>query len=52
MAKELYDLLLPTERRARMIEKLIETRKKLRSNGADNTAKAIYNNMMSIEKIL
>ncbi len=43
MAKTLEQLILPTEYRQQMVESLIKTRYKLRQNGADTAAQAIYN---------
>ncbi|PID66926.1 MAG: lipid-A-disaccharide synthase [Gammaproteobacteria bacterium] len=45
MAEILETLIVPSNDRARMVEYLIETRKKLKKNGAENAAKAIYDHL-------
>lgn len=52
MAKTLYELIVPSRRRNYMIEQLIETRKKLRKDGANTAAKAIYEDMLYKELLL
>ncbi|MGY0399007.1 MAG: lipid-A-disaccharide synthase [Ostreibacterium sp.] len=51
MAKVLYELLMSQSRRNYMIQQLKETRHKLRSNGADRAAKAIYEGLMYKEML-
>lgn len=49
MADVLYQLIQPSEYRERMIQRLIQTRQKLKPNGADTAAKAIYEDLMRKE---
>lgn len=49
MARELYELITPTARRSYMIQQLIDTRKKLRANGADRAAEALYADILRHE---
>lgn len=51
MADELYQLITPSDYRQKMIERLIQTRKKLKSNGADTAAKAIYEDLTHKEML-
>ncbi|MBS9777946.1 MAG: lipid-A-disaccharide synthase [Gammaproteobacteria bacterium] len=46
MADALYELILPTKQREQMIARLVDTRKKLRTNGSETAAKAIYDDMI------
>lgn len=49
MAEVLHQLIKPSEYRERMIQRLIQTRQKLKPNGADTAAKAIYEDLMRKE---